>query len=99
MTATVFLKLPLETSAFYSRGGILFFSILFSALTAMSEIPALYQQRPIVLRHEKAALYHPFIEALALTLVDMPITIFINVVYVSMIYFACGLQRSAEQFL
>lgn len=29
----------------------------------MSEIPALFAQRPIVIKHYKAAMYHPFIEA------------------------------------
>lgn len=65
----------------------------------MAEIPALYSQRPIVTRHEKAALYHPFVEALALTLVDVPITFFTTVVFAIILYFMVGLQRSVDQFL
>ena len=38
-------------------------TLLFPALSSMAEIPALYGQRPIVSRHKKAAMYHPFIEA------------------------------------
>ncbi|KAF8997054.1 pleiotropic drug resistance ABC transporter [Cyathus striatus] len=95
---SVFLKLEESTSAFFSRGGVLFFSLLFAGLTAMAEIPALYQQRPIVLRHDKAALYHPFIESLAVTLVDIPITFAILVVFCIVTYFMVGLQRSADQF-
>lgn len=53
-----------------------FSAILFSALTTMAEIPALFSQRPIILRHFKAAMYHPFVESMALTLVDVPITLF-----------------------
>lgn len=64
---TVFIRAPQATSAYFSRGGVLFFALLFAALTAMAEIPALYAQRPIVVRHQKSALYHPFIEAAALT--------------------------------
>lgn len=45
----------------------------------MAEIPALFYQRPIVLKHEKAALYHPFTEALALTLVTIPQTFLITI--------------------
>ncbi|KAG9126678.1 hypothetical protein FRC07_002437 [Ceratobasidium sp. 392] len=45
---SVFLKMPAATSAFFSRGGVLFFSVLFGALSSMAEIPALYAQRPIV---------------------------------------------------
>ena len=65
----------------------------------MAEIPALYSQRPIVLRHERAALYHPFIEALALTLVDVPLTFLTSTVFSIILYFMTGLQRSASQFL
>lgn len=65
----------------------------------MAEIPALFNQRPIVARHQKAALYHPFIEAVALTLVDIPITFLTTTVFGILIYFIVGLQRSAGQFL
>ncbi|KAF8960414.1 pleiotropic drug resistance ABC transporter [Flammula alnicola] len=95
---SVFLNAPKATSAFFSRGGVLFFALLFSALSTMAEIPALYSQRPIVNRHQKAALYHPFVEALALTLVDIPITFATSSVFSIIIYFMVGLQRSPGQF-
>lgn len=60
----------------------------------MAEVPALFAQRQIVLRHEKAALYHPFVESLALTLVDIPITLVIMSLYAAILYFMTGLQRS-----
>ena len=65
----------------------------------MAEIPALFTQRPIVLRHQKAAMYHPFIEAVASTLVDIPITFTTVLVFAVMVYFIVGLQPSASQFL
>lgn len=68
---SVFFNMPYATSAYFSRGGTLFFAILFGAISSMTEIPALYTQRPIVSRHHKAALYHPFIDSLALTIVDI----------------------------
>ena len=64
----------------------------------MSEIPSLYAQRPIVHRHKNAALYHPFIEALASTLVDLPITFLSSAVFAIILYFLVGLQRTAGQF-
>jgi ATP-binding cassette subfamily G (WHITE) protein 2 (SNQ2) len=69
--------------------------LLFTALTAMAEIPALYAQRPIVQRHKNAALYHPFVEALALTLVDVPVVFTTSISFGIIIYFMAGLQRSA----
>jgi len=62
-------------------------------------ISSLFAQRPIVSRHQKAALYHPFVEAVALTLVDIPIT-FVTITHIStIIYEAVRLQQSASQFL
>ncbi|KIJ59901.1 hypothetical protein HYDPIDRAFT_32776 [Hydnomerulius pinastri MD-312] len=95
---TVFLKVPDATSAFFSRGGVLFFALFFGAVSAMAEIPALFAQRPIVLRHKKAAMYYPFIESLAHTVVDIPITFVIQIVFCVVLYFLVGLQRSAAQF-
>ncbi|KDN40770.1 hypothetical protein RSAG8_07945, partial [Rhizoctonia solani AG-8 WAC10335] len=46
---SVFLKMPVATSAYFSRGGVLFFSVLFGALSGMAEIAAMYSQRPIAL--------------------------------------------------
>ncbi|EJD01729.1 uncharacterized protein FOMMEDRAFT_126887 [Fomitiporia mediterranea MF3/22] len=95
---TLFFKLEVSTSAYFSRGGVLFFAILFGAFSSMAEIPALYAQRPIVHRHEKAAMYHPFTEAIALTLVDIPISLFTLLLFSLVLYFLVRLQRSASQF-
>ena len=65
----------------------------------MAEIPTLFAHRPIILRHQKAAMYHPFIEAAAMTLVDIPITVATLAAYSILLYFIVGLQESAGQFL
>ena len=65
----------------------------------MAEIPALFAQRPIVLRHQKAAMYYPFIEALAHTVVDIPITFITQLVFTVILYLLVDLQRTAAQFL
>ncbi|KAK6996716.1 pleiotropic drug resistance ABC transporter [Favolaschia claudopus] len=95
---TVFLKSPQSTSAFFSRGGLIFVSLLLSAVASMAELPALFATRPIILRQYKAALYHPFVEAVALTLVDLPLSFFGTVAYGVTTYFLAGLQRTPEQF-
>ncbi|KAF9555317.1 pleiotropic drug resistance ABC transporter [Agrocybe pediades] len=95
---TVFLKLPDTTSAFYSRSGLLFFALFFSAIMALSEIPALFAQRPIILRHQQWALYHPFTEAVALTIMEVPITLLTSLIYGGLLYGLGELQKSAGQF-
>ena len=65
----------------------------------MSEIPALFSQRQIVLRHQRGALYYPFIDSLAHTIVDIPITLISLGVMSAILYFLVGLQKTARQFL
>ncbi|KAJ7928748.1 hypothetical protein B0H13DRAFT_2181709 [Mycena leptocephala] len=98
IVGSVFVNSPESTSAYFSRGGLMFFALLFAALSSMAEIAALYAQRPIILRQSKAALYHPFIEALALTLVDLPITFCTSAAFAIVLYFIVGLQRTVSQF-
>ncbi|KAG2033847.1 ABC-2 type transporter-domain-containing protein, partial [Suillus americanus] len=95
---TVFLNMPDDNSTYFSRSGLLFFSLFFNAITSVAEVPALFSQRPIVLRHQKAALHHPFVQSLAHTIVDIPITFVVQLVFAAILYFMVGLQRSAAQF-
>jgi ABC-type multidrug transport system permease subunit len=44
-------------------------------------------------------MYHPFIEAAALTIVDIPITFVTIMIFSLILYFMAGLQASAGQFL
>ncbi|KAJ8508468.1 hypothetical protein ONZ45_g9277 [Pleurotus djamor] len=98
IVGSVFVNIPESTDAYFSRGGVLFFALLFSALSSLAELASLFHQRPIVLRHQKAALYHPFIESVALTLVDLPITLLSLALFSILLYFIVGLQTSAAQF-
>ena len=64
----------------------------------LPKILALYGQQTMVLWHQKAALYHPFIDALALTLVDVPISIVDVLVLSVILYFMAGLQRTPADY-
>ncbi|KIY72686.1 pleiotropic drug resistance ABC transporter [Cylindrobasidium torrendii FP15055 ss-10] len=95
---TLFLRTEETTSAFFSRGGILFFVLLFAVFQGMNEIPALFAQRLVISRHHRAAMYHPFIEALAHTIVDIPISLVSIILFGVIVYFLCRLQQTAGQF-
>ncbi|KAI6026023.1 ABC-2 type transporter-domain-containing protein [Pisolithus marmoratus] len=95
---TVFLRLSDSTSAFFSRGGVMFFALLFSTVAAMAEIDSLFAQRQIVLRQHNLAMYYPFIESLALAIVDLPIAIIFQLIFSVVFYFLVRLQESAQQF-
>ncbi|ORX70474.1 hypothetical protein DL89DRAFT_292148 [Linderina pennispora] len=69
---TLFIRLPQSTAGAFSRGGALFFSLLFTTLTAQSEIPKAVSGREVVYKHKALAMYHPGALSLAQTLVDLP---------------------------
>ncbi|KAF8955831.1 pleiotropic drug resistance ABC transporter [Flammula alnicola] len=98
VVGTVFLNSPSTTAGFFPRSGVLYFALLFSALMSMSEIPSLFSQRPIVLRHRQWGMYHPFIEPVAHTVVDIPVTFTFMIIFGIIVYFLVGLQRTAGQF-
>lgn len=72
---------------------------VWSGLSTMAEIPTLFAQRPIILRQSRASMYHPFVDALALTLVDIPITLVTMILFSIILYFLAGMQDTAGQFL
>jgi len=65
----------------------------------MGQIPAIHPQRVVTIKHYKAAMYHPFMESVALTLVDVPFAFVTQAIFTLVLYFLTGLQRSAGQFL
>lgn len=65
----------------------------------MAEIPSLFAQRPIVLRQTSWALYRPFVDQIALTLVDLPIAFTCCVTFAVLLYFIAQLQQTPAQFL
>lgn len=72
---SVFYGTPNNTASFFQKGGVLFFAVLLNALIALTEINTLYDQRPIVEKQASYAFYHPFAEALAGIVVDIPIKV------------------------
>jgi ATP-binding cassette, subfamily G (WHITE), member 2, PDR len=70
--SSIFYNLAPTTSSFYSRGALIFFATLINAFASSLEILQIYEQRPIVEKHTRMAFYHPFSEAIASVLGDLP---------------------------
>lgn len=63
-----------------------------------SQILALYHQRPIVEKHAKYALYHPFSEAVSSMICDLPCKICTAISFNFTIYFMSNLRRTPGHF-
>ncbi|KAH9171890.1 ABC-2 type transporter-domain-containing protein [Lactarius sanguifluus] len=68
INGSVFFRLKDETSQYFSRGGVLFFSLLWAALSSIAEIPALFAQRPIVASASQFFTFVLFIFTMALVM-------------------------------
>ncbi len=95
---SIFYGTPQSTGAFFAKGSVLFFAVLLNALVAITEINGLYDQRPIVEKHVSYAFYHPFAEALAGIVSDIPVKFLIAVCFNIILYFLSGLRYEAGPF-
>lgn len=75
---------------------ITFIYFLFS--DAASQILTLYAQRPIVEKQSRYAMYHPFAEAIASMLTDMPYKIGNAIIFNLTLYFMTNLRRTPGAF-
>jgi ABC-type multidrug transport system ATPase subunit len=95
---SLFYNVTDTTSGFFSKGGALFFAILFNSLQTMGEIAMFYSQRPIIRRQYTYAMYHPFLDALASLVVEYPYKIVNVTVFDIVLYFMVGLKQTPDAF-
>ncbi|KAL3456645.1 ABC-2 type transporter-domain-containing protein [Aspergillus heterothallicus] len=95
---SVFYNSPSDSSAFFQKGATLFFAVLMNALITMNEIMTLYTQRPIVEKQTSYAFVHPFTEALASIIVDLPAKLSRCSAFSIVLYFMTNLRREPSQF-
>lgn len=96
--SSVFYNLNETTDSYFSRGALLFFAILLNAFASALEMLTLWQQRPIVEKHDKYALYHPSAEAISSLIVDLPAKALVSIVFNLILYFMTNLRRTPGHF-
>jgi ATP-binding cassette subfamily G (WHITE) protein 2 (SNQ2) len=79
IVGSLFYGQSLNTSGAFSRGGSLFFSILFLGWLQLSELMKAVSGRDVVKRHEDFAFYHPSAVSIARVLQDFPL-LFVQVI-------------------
>ncbi|KIW62366.1 hypothetical protein PV04_10546 [Phialophora macrospora] len=95
---SIFYNLPNDTGSLYSRGALLFFAILLASFASALEIMTLYAQRPIVEKQSRYAFYHPFAEAIASMICDLPNKILTSLGFNLTLYFMTNLRRTPGHF-
>ena len=95
---SMFYNMPDDTSSFFGRGVLLFFTILTNTLLASFEGVQLWDQRPIVEKHYRYAFYHRSAEAVASMLCDLPNKFLLTTCFNVPFYFLANMRRTPAAF-
>lgn len=95
---SLFYNINNNTTGAFSRGGVLFFALLYNSLTSLAEVSNAYAKRPIIQKQKSYSFYHPSVEAIQHFLTDLPVKIATLVVFSIILYFLTQLNQTAGQF-
>lgn len=92
IVGSLFYGSPLTTAGAFSRGGALFFSIIFLGWLQLSELMKAVSGREVVARHRDYAFYRPSAVTIARVIVDIPIIAIQVAIFGIIMYFMCTLD-------
>ncbi|KIW29433.1 uncharacterized protein PV07_05248 [Cladophialophora immunda] len=95
---SIFYNLSPSTTSITPRGTLIYFAVLFNALNSALEVFSLYEQRPIVEKQSRYALYHPFCEAISSIITELPNKILSAIAFNVPLYFLADLRRESGAF-
>lgn len=95
---TLYLGLGDSSAAAFSKGGLMFISLLFNAFQAFSELSGVMTGRAIVNKHKAYAFHRPSALWIAQIIVDQAFAASQILVFSVIVYFMTNLYRSAGAF-
>ncbi|KAF7998651.1 hypothetical protein HF325_006929 [Metschnikowia pulcherrima] len=98
VVGSLYWNTPETVGGAFSRGGVIFFSVLYMSLTGMAEISNAFGARPILMKQSNYKLYHPSMYALADSISFIPVSIVTNIAFCIILYFLANLKREAGKF-
>lgn len=98
LLGTVWLDLPQTSAGAFTRGGVLYISLLFNAFQAFGELASTMLGRSIVNKHRAYTFHRPSALWIAQIIVDLAFAAVKIFVFSVMVYFMCHLVRDAGAF-
>ena len=80
-----------DTSSAFSRGGTVFFSIVFLGWLQLTELMKAVSGRVVIARHKEYAFYRPSAVSIARVVVDLPVVMVQSMVFGLVMYFVRAL--------
>ena len=98
IVGSLFYGESLSTSGAFSRGGAVFFSILFLGWLQLSELMKAVSGRAVVARHRDYAFYRPSAVSMARVITDIPVIGVQVAIFGLTMYFMCNLDVEVSKF-
>ncbi|TLD39431.1 ABC transporter [Venturia nashicola] len=98
IAGSLFYNAPNNSSGLFSKGGALFFALLYNSLIAMSEVTDAFFGRPILAKHKNFAYYNPAAFCIAQIASDIPILLFQVTVFSVVLYWMTALRATVAAF-
>ncbi|KAF3992516.1 hypothetical protein FT663_01381 [Candidozyma haemuli var. vulneris] len=98
IAGSLYYNTPDDVTGAFSRGGVVFFSVLYLSLMGLAEVSNSFAQRPIMLKQNNYSLYHPAACSVADAITAIPITVMISIVFTLILYFLANLKTDAGAY-
>lgn len=98
IAGSCFYDSPDTSQGLFTKGGAVFFSLLYNCIVAMSEVTESFKGRPVLIKHKGFAMYHPSAFCLAQITADFPVLLFQCTIFSVVIYWMSGLKHTAAAF-
>ncbi|KAK8054005.1 ABC-2 type transporter-domain-containing protein [Apiospora saccharicola] len=98
IVGSLFYNQPENTEGNFSRGGAMFFSILFLGWLQLSELMKAVSGRAVAARHQEYAFYRPSAVAIARVIQDIPVIAVQVCIFGLVMYFMTNLDVNAGKF-
>ncbi|KAF1349895.1 ABC-2 type transporter-domain-containing protein [Delphinella strobiligena] len=98
IVGSLFYGQPLNTAGAFTRGGSLFFSILFLGWLQLSELMKAVTGRNVVARQKDYAFYRPSAVSLGRVIADFPVILVQVCIFTVIMYFMTGLDVDVSKF-
>lgn len=98
IAGSCFYDSPPTSLGLFTKGGAVFFALLYNCIVAMSEVTESFKGRPVLLKHKSFAMYHPAAFCLAQIAADFPVLLIQCSVFSIVIYWMSGLRHTAAAF-
>ncbi|KAI4252495.1 MAG: hypothetical protein L6R42_007937, partial [Xanthoria sp. 1 TBL-2021] len=98
IVGSIFYNQPTSTDGAFTRGGALFFSLLFLGWLQLTELMKAVSGRVVIARHKDYAFYRPSAVSLARVLADFPLIIVQVIIFGTIMYFMTNLDVDVSKF-